>query len=380
MADLANVGGIAMNRLNEDRLAVGYLTQFMPAEARRCVLIAGALVLIATGCDRQADEPAPESTPAEPAFLTPRHINVGEVLPSAQKKIEYTITATDDDYEVEEIRASCGCTKPVVESTQISQGSSTKVVVDFHGPSRVNSFRHSFVITLRGEKTGKSAEVVGTFEGRAEWPISASPSILSFGEVVVGTTLSTRINLRGSFLEQLRVESVNVSEDANFITVAPQVIPEQIKLLVNPPLGQFSGIVRVQTNCAGRPEIVVPVKGIGISESDPVSPSALSLGIVPVGQIVARTIVIKTDFRPVSVSFAEDAGWRARVLSIKPANSSAGSLVRIEFDAPETTGIAKTVADLVDDEGNAVKLPVSVIGVADKANRNTQGKAADDTD
>lgn len=274
---------------------------------------------------------ASDSIPAATASITPEYIELGEVLPGATQDLLYAIHADDSEYEVVSCHASCGCATPVVDRDVISRGGAAEVKVTFKVPTHATSFRHSFHIKLRNTATGTTSLMSAAFSGRSEWPLSSSPSALTLGELEIGRTHLARIDLHGRFVTQLQIKSISVSSEPGAISILPQVLPNRIEVSINPQIGLFHGIVRLETNCPDRPEIVIPVKATGVTSENRISPAVLSLGIVRDRNPVVRTLVVRSIFHPIRLWFDDEGEWQGKIVSVIADHRASRTVLKLEL-------------------------------------------------
>jgi hypothetical protein len=318
-------------------------------------------------CSRQSEtriDAVDQPPVALTAAITPMHLELGDILPGSTQRLTFSLSAGQADYEVIDCHASCGCTKPVVNGTFIASGQSAETTVHFHAPAFVTSFRHSFQIQLRNKSTGEQKFAGAQFSGSTNWPVFASPPALALGKIEAGKPSAARIHLRGRFASQLQINSVAIWPETQGISVLPPKIPNTIELLIIPQIGPVHCTVRIDTNCPERPEIVVPVQAVGVSEENRISPATLSLGIVREGDQPVRTIIIHSAFRPVKISFDDNAKWRGRIVSATMSDSDTTMLVKVEFDPPDVAESLTVIANLISADGETLALPISMIGVA----------------
>jgi hypothetical protein len=314
-----------------------------------------------------------ESTPLGDITIDPAHIDLCEVLPGSSHTLSFLVSSQDYAHEFVDVRVSCGCTKPDVSCATLLPQQPERITVRFSCPSSPSSFHHSFQLKFREPKSGSEQLVAASFSGTSQWPLWPSPLILDFGEVKVGAPRTASIRLHGSFSDKVQVESI--LRGCEWLSASSIVLPDQIDVTVNPPLGPFHSTIRISTNCTVRPEIVVPVKGVGVSSDSRISPAWLSLGVVKNGQAVLRTVVIRSDFCPVRLSFMDKEKWSGKVVAVRnSATSPESTIVELEIRPPDTVQSLKTIAHLIDAEGEILELPLSMVGVAGTASQGMNVK------
>ncbi|MEI7699377.1 MAG: hypothetical protein WCK86_06260 [Planctomycetia bacterium] len=329
------------------------------------------LLVAATGCGPtteaiSAKGKVSQNTPLGGVTIDPDHIDLREVLPGSSHTLSYRISSEDYVYEFVDARVSCGCTKPEMSVATLLPHQPEHITVRFSCPSSPSRFHHSFQLKFREPKSGSEQLVTASFSGTSQWPLWPSPLILDLGQLKVGQPRTASIRLHGSFSDKVHAKSI--LPDCEWLSASASVLPDRIDVTVNPPLGPFYSTIRISTNCTMRPDIVVPVKGVGISSDGRISPAWLSLGVVRNGQAVLRTVVIRSDFSPVKLAFRDKEEWSGRVVAVRnSATSPESTIVELEIRPPDTVQSLKTIAHLIDAEGRVLELPLSMVGIAGAA-------------
>ena len=131
--------------------------------------------------------------------------------------------------------------------------------------------------------------------------LTASPSPVRFGEVVVETTTTLKLSLANDGNADLNVTGLTVNGGPNNVfrlsggrsapfTVAPGEV-EMVDIVFAPVVGGLvTGTVDIQSNASNAPETIVSLRGTGTAPEITLSPDELNFSGVPVG--ASRTIAV----------------------------------------------------------------------------------------
>ncbi len=240
-------------------------------------------------------------------------------------------------------RVSCNiCSSVSLVKTQLQPGEETTVNVKMHtsrflGPKTI----HVFVSFSQPQ----FSEVLLWVQANARDDVNVAPDALAFGSVRRGAApaLSTTISFYGNLASQV----VGVESETNYIQTEFKKVESKngtseaayqvtAKVRGDAPAGKWYTDVWVKTNNAAMPKIRVPLT-VEIESALSVSPSAVSLGSVKVGESAERKVIVRgvQAFKITALKGAEgqievkdssDGSKQVHVLTVRLKAAKAGDL------------------------------------------------------
>lgn len=275
---------------------------------------------------------------ADTAFPIKNH-NFGTVAVAAKTEFRFPVyNQFSTPMHLQSVRASCGCTTPIIEKNVIQPGESATILARFN----TGTFRGKKGATLTVVMTQPFySEVRLKVDGYIRSDMVFHPGSLEFGKVDQGTSrsLSTRILYAGrsdwqvvdvqsnkSWLEPVvkesvrsggRVEyelSVNVREDA--------------------PEGYFQDEIVVVTNDRSMPRVPLRIAG-QVESALSISPQAIALGSIKPGETSLKKLVIRGR-EPFTIASIDCPGWKVEA-DVSPVAKSM-HIVTAKFTPIGATG------------------------------------------
>lgn len=243
----------------------------------------------------------------------------GDVAVAAKCEVRFPIeNKSDKTVHIKSVRASCGCTTPIIEKNFIEPGQTGFVIARFN--TDTHRGKKGATLTVTFDKP-RFSEVQVRVDGYIRQDLVFSPGSVEFGKIpnAVEQTRSVNLTYAGrTDWEVSRVESSNPWISAQAILVNRSGINAnfQVAVRVDPsaPIGAFREELVLITNDRARPRVPLLVSG-EIESSLTVSPQSLAFGEVLTGQVVEKKLVVR-GASPFLIDSIKAKGWE------------------IEFDAP----------------------------------------------
>ena len=283
---------------------------------------------------------------SDTAFPTKTH-DFGTVAVAAKTEFRFPVFNNfSSTMHIQSVRASCGCTTPIIENQYIPPGQSGTILARFN----TGTFRGKKGATLTVIVTQPFySEVRLRVDGYIRSDMVFHPGSIEFGKVDQGVakSLSTRILYAG------RDDWKVVDVQSNKPWLQPTVKQTtrgggrvEYNLAVNvredAPAGYFQDEIVVITDDRSMPR--VPLRVAGQVESPlSISPQAIALGSLKPGQAVERKIVVRGR-TPFTISSVKCAGWDVEVDPTPVAKST--HIVTARFTPTEANGAQKSTIEI----------------------------------
>ena len=256
--------------------------------SRSCLLLAVAASIIATPSLLQAGW-------ADPLFRVKDH-DFGTVAVASKTEFRFPITnTTNKPIHIQTVRASCGCTTPIIETPYLNPGESGGIVARFN----TDTFRGKRGATLTVVIDSPSyTEVRLRVDGYIRQDMVFSPGSIEFGKKNQGEVhqRSAKIMYAGrddwSVVDVLSNKpwmSVEVKQESR----GPQRATYEVFVKLDPsaPAGYFQDEVIVVTNDRSMPRVPLRVTG-DLESALTLSPQSIHIGTVKPGEAVQRQLFI----------------------------------------------------------------------------------------
>jgi len=309
---------------------------------------------------------------------SPASINFGTVVVGSNQTVTETLTNSGgSSLKITGASASgsgfslSGLALPVT----LNSGQSVSFSAKF-APTAAGNATGSVTITSDGSNPTLNISLSGN--GAADGALSASPSSLNFGSVVVGnnqTITETLTNSGGSSLKITAAAASGTGFSLSGLTLpltlnSGQSVSFSVKFAPT-SAGNATGSVTV-TSDGSNPTLTIPLSGKGAAEGALApSPSSVNFGSVQVGtnQTISETLTNSGGSNvQITAASASGTGFSISGLAL-PATLSAGQTVSftVKF-APTGTGSATGNITVTSDGSNPMlDIPLSGTGVADGA-------------
>ncbi len=242
--------------------------------------------------------------------ITPdsRSHDFGTVARAANTEHRFEIkNVLDQDLHISSVRASCGCTTPIIETKTIRPGETGAILARFNTGTFTGARKATLTVSI--DKPSYT-ELQLNVKGYIRSDVVFSPGEANFGQVAEGELQSLELTLdyagRGDWAIE-RIESSLPFVDAKFEEVSREA--GRIKYRINialdgsAPAGYVQNQLVLQTN--DRRLTAVPIRLIAdIQPAIQVSPKNVALGNVKPGEPVEQRLVVrgKKPFRVLDIS------------------------------------------------------------------------------
>jgi len=254
---------------------------------------------------------------ADGVFPVKKH-DFGTVAVGAKTEFRFPIHNTlDSPIHISSVRASCGCTTPIVETESIAPGESGSLLARFNTP------------TFRGKKGATLtvvidrpfySEVLLRVDGYIRSDMVFHPGAVEFGSIQQGELSqgSTKIYYAGRSDWQV----VDVRSNKPWLVPSFRQIQRgqgkvnyelTVQVREDAPSGFFQDEVIVETNDRSMPRVPLRVSG-QVETPLVISPQSIALGPVSAGQPVTQRMVIRGQ-QPFRIGEIRCKGWDVDVQS-----------------------------------------------------------------
>lgn len=245
------------------------------------------------------------------AFPVKEH-DFGTRAVAAKTEFRFPVVNTfSSDIHIQSVRASCGCTTPIVENQYIPPGTTGHILARFN----TDTFRgeKGATLTVVMDKPFYS-EVRLAVKGYIRSDMVFHPGSLDFGAVDQGTSISKATKILYAGRADWKVEGVRSNKPWLIPTVTQLERGEgkvnyelSITIREDAPKGLFQDEVIVTTNDTSMPNVPLPVTG-NIESALSISPQAIALGSLKPGQSVSERLVVKGR-EPFTIESITAEGW-----------------------------------------------------------------------
>lgn len=263
----------------------------------------------------------------------------GTVAVNSDTKFRFPIVNnTESDIHISNVRASCGCTTPIVETEWVRAGARGSIVARYN----TNTFKGKKGATLTVViDRPYYAEVRLRVDGYIRQDVVFNPGSVDFGTIEQGTLAERVIGIAYAGRSDWKV--VDVESDAPHVQAELQPTERtgqrinynlKVKLTELAPAGPIQQQLLLVTNDRNMPRIPLQVRGkvdTGLS----ISPAALALGSVKPGEVVEQRLVVRGR-EPFLIDTIECEGWECTFDAPEKAKST--HLVNIRLQAGGEAG------------------------------------------
>jgi hypothetical protein len=240
-------------------------------------------------------------------------------------------------------------------------------------PTSAGAVTGSVSITSNASNSPSTISLSGTGTSAPEPQLSASPAIVNFGNVIVGSNGSQKITLSNSGNASVTITQANAT-GAGYSTTGlslPQTIVAGGNATFNvvfapTTAGAASGSVSLVSNAPNSP-LAISLSGTGTAASQPqlsATPTSASFGNVTVGSNASQTITLSNGGNAnvtITQANATGAGYSTTGLSLPQTIAAGGKATFNVMFAPATAGAASGSVSLVSNAPNS-PLAISLSG------------------
>lgn len=236
---------------------------------------------------------APQMIPAEL-----RAHDFGTVARSAKTEHRFSITNIyQQDMHIRSVRASCGCTTPIVETEWVKPGETGSILARFNTGSFTGSKKATLTVTI---DKPVFTELQLNVQGYIRSDVVFNPVEGNFGTVQEGEPKQLTIMVDYAGRNDWKIQSVAAKEaflKTNFAEVSRGNGRIQYKidvdLLGNAPAGAFQSQIVLETNDRRLTKVPLPITG-EVQSLLQVQPQSLVLGDLKPGQMVEQKFALRS--------------------------------------------------------------------------------------
>jgi hypothetical protein len=246
------------------------------------------------------------------AFPVKSH-DFGTRAVAAKTEFRFPVVNTfGSEIHLQTVRASCGCTTPIIETEYIQPGQTGTILARFNTD------------TFRGEKGATLTVVMDQpfyseirleVKGYIRSDIVFHPGSLDFGSIDQSTSASKTTKVLYAGRSDWRI--VNVRANKPWLIPAVKMLQQgegkvdyelTVAVREDAPQGFFQDEVIVTTNDAKMTQVPLPVRG-NIESALTISPQSLALGSLKPGESVRKRLVVKGR-EPFTIQSITAKGWK----------------------------------------------------------------------
>ena len=254
---------------------------------------------------------------------------------------------TGADLLLNNVRTSCGCTKPKILTQQVKPGQIGQVQAQFDTLKFYG--KRGATLSVSMQKVGQYseyAEVQFAVKGKIRRDVVVSPGMFDFQNVNVSETAKRTAKLWYAGKPDwkiLDVKSTNSNFSINFEEVERDAVAGTVvyDLTVNledgQPAGQFLDNLTIITNDPATSGLPVEVCG---TVNTVISVAPIALGVVNQGQVIEKKLIIRSP-TPISIDNIETS---CNKIKFEPSEGKKTlHILKYSFDTTEPTDVEETV-------------------------------------
>ncbi|PHR98262.1 MAG: hypothetical protein COA78_26400 [Blastopirellula sp.] len=241
----------------------------------------------------------------------------------------------EEDLHISGVRTSCGCTTPSIENATLKTWEKGAIVAKFNTNSFLGSKDATITVTI--DKPFR-AEVQLSVKGTIRGDVVLTPGLIQLGNVEQGETATSKVHIAYAGKSNWQIVDVRSANPA----LAVELVQTNrsagragydlvVRLKEGAPVGFIQGPLTIVTNDSYNPNISLAIEG-KINSAVTVSPAALSLGELTVGETVQKKIIVraKKPFKITSIKCEDkcfefgDLPKEAKKLHFLPVTFTAG--------------------------------------------------------
>lgn len=272
------------------------------------------------------------------------------------------VNSTGKPVHVSSVRASCGCTTPVVIDETVAPGETGRIKAQFNTRSFLGQRGATITVVFDRPQYGEAQLRV---DGYVRRDVVCDPGEIEFGAVKVGAKAEATVDIQYAGRSDWRILEArsNVPGLAVSFEEATRVNGRVgYRLIANftpEAAGYINGEIELETNDGNHRRVPIVVTGSAV-EAVSVSPSPLAFSPVPAGGSDAKKLVVKGD-RPFRIVGANASDPR---IAVELSDESRPlHLLPVTFTADESTGAIEFSIELQTDDAEIGT--ITVRGTAD---------------
>ncbi|WP_345320236.1 DUF1573 domain-containing protein [Novipirellula rosea] len=275
---------------------------------------------------------------SEKVFPVKAH-DFGAVAVAAKTEFRFPVhNPYSQPLHIQSVRASCGCTTPIIENQYVQPGETGAILARFNTG------------TFRGKKGATLTVVVDqpfyaetrlVVDGYIRSDMVFHPGEISFGRTTQGESSAKTTKILYAGRSDWQVTDV-VSNKPWLLPTFKQIsrgsgrADYEITVVIqeDAPQGFFQDELTVVTNDRSMPRVPLRVSG-QVESLLSISPQSIALGSVKPGQAISKRLVIRSQ-EPVLIDSIECEGWDVKF--DRPTAESTTFLLDVTFTPTEAVG------------------------------------------
>jgi hypothetical protein len=251
------------------------------------------------------------------------------------------------------VRVGCTCVSARALRTELAPGQSTAILAEMD----TRKFQRDKSVTIYVQFTEPQVEEVRLqIQANSRDDVTVSPDALAFGQIKKGSTPSASVTVTFSGNDSWRI--TGVAADSNYVRARVEALPGNTqelnyrltaKLRSDTPVGKWYTDLWLQTNNPASPRVRVPLT-VEVQAALSLSPSAVILGQVKVGEEAERKIIVR-GAKPFKVTGVKGADSQWTVHNSSRASKTVHVLtISLKAGRPgEINQTIKIITDLAED-------------------------------
>jgi hypothetical protein len=285
--------------------------------------------------------------------------NFGVVARAAKTEHRFKFTNLyRDDVHITGVRASCGCTTPIVTKDTLKSYEQGEIIAHFNTDRFLGQRGATLTVMIDRPQI---AEVQLRVDGYIRSDVVVSPGGIDLGNITQGVAANRQVTIDYAGRPDWKI--LEVRTGSPYIEAQASELGRQgsqvrykieVRLKDNTPPGYINDQLTLVTNDSQSTQFPVEVEGRVLAELT-VSPSSLMVGAIPAGQKITRQLVVqsKKPFRVVGVS-CENPAFEFRL----PSEAKNLHLIPVTFVAGATPGRVSQKIRIETDLGQHISVEV----------------------
>jgi Protein of unknown function (DUF1573) len=303
--------------------------------------------------------PAQKSLQLVPVEL--RSHDFGTVARSAKTEHRFPITNIyQQPMQINSVRASCGCTTPIIEKQVLQPGETGAILARFNTGTHTGQKKATLTVSITAPVF---TELQLNVQGYIRSDIVFNPVEVNFGTLAEGAGKSLDVDLAYAGRNDWKVLSITAAEP--FLKPSIQEVSRKngqvaykisVELLGNAPAGNLHTQLTLQTNDNRLTKLPLSVSAVVQSNLE-VSPQQLALGELKAGETVQQRFLVR-GIKPFRILAIEGDDMEVEFEPVADAKATHLVNLRIKPDPTKGTGTTSLTfkTDLPDDLSVSSKL------------------------
>ncbi len=236
----------------------------------------------------------------------------GTVAVAAKTEFRFPVVNTQNStMRISSVRASCGCTTPIIETQYIAPGQTGSILARFNTGTFRGQRGATITVTIDQPFYAEARLVV---DGYIRSDMVFHPGEIQFGKMSQGesSTMSSKVMYAGRDDWQI----VDVISNKTWLLPSFKQISRgsgradyeiSVVLREDAPEGYFQDEIIVVTNDKSMPRVPLRVQG-QVEALLSISPQSIALGSVKPGEAITKRLLIRSD-EPFTINSIQCEGW-----------------------------------------------------------------------